>query len=267
VIEVAALLHDIGKLGVPDAILFKPGALSEKEWKVMQQHDRMGVDIIASAFASPELTQIVKNHHAWHGGNPRDPSLPRGEDIPIGARLLSIADAFDAMVSDRVYRKGRSAEEAFAELRRCAGQQFDPELVERFIQSVVDANTAQPTVLRSRQRELQAGLHVEKLVAAVDGQDRSMLASMAASLRVVAREQGMIQIAELAGQLHSLAANRGDWLDILQRTTMLAKLYRERHCQSSTLPEAAPRSNSEDDADALDPRVVVASTNEASATA
>src|SRR5436305_39886 len=83
---------------------------------------------VAAAFASPEITNIVLLHHAWFDGS-SDSALPAGQSIPLGARILAIADAYDAMVSDRVYRKGRSPQEAFAELRLWAGRQFDPELV------------------------------------------------------------------------------------------------------------------------------------------
>src|SRR3954470_7141330 len=143
VLEVAALLHDIGKLGVPDSILLKPGALTPEEWKIMRGHDTMGEEIIAAAFASPELTNIVRMHHAWFGGSPHVANLPKGESIPVAARMLTIADAYDAMTSDRVYRKGRSRDDAFAELRRCAGTQFDPQLVERFIKAVTAREASQ----------------------------------------------------------------------------------------------------------------------------
>ena len=90
-LEVAALLHDIGKLGVPDAILLKPGPLSDKEWVVMRAHDRMGAEIVAAAFGSSELTRIVQTHHAWFGGSSRDPGLPTGSDIPLQSRILASA--------------------------------------------------------------------------------------------------------------------------------------------------------------------------------
>jgi putative nucleotidyltransferase with HDIG domain len=142
VAEVAALLHDIGKLGVPDRILHKPGPLTHDEWQIMRQHERYGIEIVGAAFGTAQVTEIIRTHHAWYAGNPETPDLPKGEQISVGARVLTIADAYDAMVSDRVYRKARSAEEAIAELRRCAGTQFDPALVERFI-----------TALQTRQRE------------------------------------------------------------------------------------------------------------------
>jgi diguanylate cyclase (GGDEF)-like protein/PAS domain S-box-containing protein len=134
VLEIAGMLHDIGKLGVPDAILLKQGPLAEKERQVMKDHERRSVDMIASIFSSPELAEIVKYRSHWFdGSHAEDDDRLRGEQIPLGARLLLIADAFDAMVSDRPYRKARSYTEAYRELRRCAGTQFDPRLVEHFI--------------------------------------------------------------------------------------------------------------------------------------
>ena len=132
-LEVAALLHDIGKIGVPDAILLKPGKLTREEWETMELHDRIGVEIVEASFSNQPLIDIMRYHHATYGGSPDTPHFPKGQEIPLGARILTIADAYDAIVSDRVYRKGRSPAEAFQELRRCAGSQFDPELVERFI--------------------------------------------------------------------------------------------------------------------------------------
>ena len=146
VIEIGALLHDIGKIGVPDNILLKPGSLTPEEWQVMEKHDRIGVEIIRASFSSELLSAIVENHHAFFGGGARHKGLPTGLDIPIGARMLSIADAYDAMVSDRVYREGRPPAEAFEELRRCAGTQFDPELVERFIGLMEDRLSSQQQV-------------------------------------------------------------------------------------------------------------------------
>ena len=96
VLEVAGLLHDIGKLGVPDVVLLKPGPLNEQEWKIIRTHEGMGEAIINSAFSCDELTEIVCKHHCWFGGSKHDPSLPRGAEIPLGARLLCIADAYDS---------------------------------------------------------------------------------------------------------------------------------------------------------------------------
>ena len=102
----------------------------------MSTHDRIGVEIFRDAFSSKDLSDIVGTSHAWFNGNPHEPHLPTGDNIPVVHRILTIADAYDAMTSDRVYRKACAPQEAFNELRRCAGDQFDPNLVERFIDSV-----------------------------------------------------------------------------------------------------------------------------------
>jgi response regulator RpfG family c-di-GMP phosphodiesterase len=132
-VEVAALLHDVGKLGVPDSVLLKPGPLNDEERLVMDAHDRLGVQITISSLGSAEVARYVECHHAHFTGNPRHPDLPTGQDIPLPSRIIAIVDAFDAMTSDRPYRKAGTRADAFDELRRCAGRQFDGQLVEQFI--------------------------------------------------------------------------------------------------------------------------------------
>ena len=145
ILKVAAQLHDIGKLGVPDAILHKEDALTEEEMRTVHDHLRFGVETVASTCSSSELTKILSNRYAWYGGNSREPDLPTGNDIPLGARILAICDSFSAMVSPRPFRDTRSHDEAFAELRRCAGTQFDPELVEVFIEIISNLGRPQTT--------------------------------------------------------------------------------------------------------------------------
>lgn len=130
IIEVAALLHDIGKIGVPDSVLLKPAALTRDEMAVMDQHRRTGVEILRASCASPAILDIVTWANAWYGGRAEQPRL--ATDIPLGARMLSIVDAFDAMTSDQVYRRAFSRERAFSELFHNAGTQFDPDLVKIF---------------------------------------------------------------------------------------------------------------------------------------
>jgi diguanylate cyclase (GGDEF)-like protein len=130
IIEVAALLHDIGKIGVPDRVLLKPSALTPDEMAIMDQHRRMGVEILRASCASPAILDIVGWSNAWYGGKPGAKLV--GADIPLGARMLSIVDAFDAMTSEQVYRSALSRERAFSELFRYAGTQFDPDLVKIF---------------------------------------------------------------------------------------------------------------------------------------
>ena len=216
VVEMAALLHDIGKIGVPDAILLKPGPLTKEEWKEMSVHDQIGVEILRSSFNSSNLAKIVETHHAYYGGKGRNPSLPTGEGIPIGARLLSIADAYDAMVSDRVYRKGRSPEEAFEELRRCAGTQFDPNLVEHFIEIVVQRNAAAPIDVQvtSKEAALQIGLQIEQVVRSLDDHDLTRLASLAKHLEGTAAKSQIPRISEVAAELSRAATDDAE-VDVL----------------------------------------------------
>jgi response regulator RpfG family c-di-GMP phosphodiesterase len=130
-LELGALLHDIGKIGVPDAILRKPAKLNDEEWSKMRLHPIHGQKILRSIKFLEGAARIVGQHHErWDGEG--YPFGIRGEQIDIGARIFAVVDAFDAMISDRVYRKGRSYEDALKELELCAGTQFDPLVVEAF---------------------------------------------------------------------------------------------------------------------------------------
>lgn len=130
-LEYGALLHDIGKIGVPDAILHKPARLTEEEWVEMRKHPAHGRQILSDIDFLDGASRVVSEHHEqWNGSG--YPLKLRGEEIDIKARIFAVVDAFDAMISDRVYRKGMSYEEARAELHRCAGTQFDPQVVEAF---------------------------------------------------------------------------------------------------------------------------------------
>lgn len=130
-VRVASLLHDIGKVGVPDEILEKPGPLSPDEWQSVVQHPRIGQEILNRVAAVKDAAAIILHHHERYSGHGYPHGL-RGSDIPLGARIVAIADAYDAMLSDRPYRKAIGHEAAVAELRAQAGTQFDPELVELF---------------------------------------------------------------------------------------------------------------------------------------
>lgn len=130
-LEFGALLHDIGKIGVPDAILRKPAKLTEEEWTKMRQHPLHGQQILREIKFLEGAARVVAQHHEkWDGSG-----YPLGlchEEIDMNARIFSVADAFDAMISDRVYRVGRSYEDAATELDRCTNQQFDPQVVAAF---------------------------------------------------------------------------------------------------------------------------------------
>src|ERR1043165_161813 len=130
-LEFGALLHDIGKIGVPDTVLRKPSALTEEEWAKMRQHPLHGQQILRGIEFLKDAARVVGQHHEkWDGsGYPLGLS---GEEIDLNARIFAVADAFDALTSDRVYRSTTSYAEAAAELDRCSGQHFDPGVVEAF---------------------------------------------------------------------------------------------------------------------------------------
>ena len=128
----AAALHDIGKAAVPDAILGKPGPLDDDEWAFMRRHTIIGERIMQAAPALSAAAPLVRSSHESFDGSGYPDALA-GEDIPLGARIIAVCDAFDAMVSDRPYRAALSREDAIAELRRCAGSQFDPAVVRAFV--------------------------------------------------------------------------------------------------------------------------------------
>jgi diguanylate cyclase (GGDEF)-like protein len=130
-IRVASLLHDLGKLAIPEAILQKPSELDEPEWRVIAEHPKIGQVVLEQAGALRDAATIVLHHHEWYDGRGYPHGLS-GEEIPIGARIVAIADAYEAMVAGRPYRSAISHSEAIAELRRHGGVQFDPELVDLF---------------------------------------------------------------------------------------------------------------------------------------
>ena len=124
----AATLHDIGKVAIPDAILEAPRALTEEEWELMRTHTILGERVLAAAPAlSTEATLVRSSHERWDGAG--YPDGLAGPEIPLGSRIILACDAFDAMTSPRSYQTIRSPGEALAELRRCAGPHFDPEVV------------------------------------------------------------------------------------------------------------------------------------------
>jgi diguanylate cyclase (GGDEF)-like protein/PAS domain S-box-containing protein len=124
----AASLHDVGKAAIPDEILNKSGALDEEEWAFMRRHTLIGERILSAAPALTRAAKLVRWSHERYDGAGYPDGLA-GADIPLGARVIAVCDAYDAMVSDRTYRPPRSPEDALAELRSCAGSQFDPEVV------------------------------------------------------------------------------------------------------------------------------------------
>ena len=128
-VEVGALLHDVGKLSIPDRVLMKPGPLNELEWAVMQRHAPLGERLVAHTVNQADVLAIVRSHHErWDGGG--YPDGKRGEEIPLAARIVAVADAFQAMIEPRPYREPRTREAALDEILAHSGGQFDPACVE-----------------------------------------------------------------------------------------------------------------------------------------
>jgi len=130
-LENCSFLHDIGKVKIPESILYKPGRLTDEEFMILKQHPLIGEAILKPLPSMEHVLPVVRHHHEkWDGTG--YPDNLAGEEIPLSARIVGITDAYDAMVSDRPYRKGMPEEAALAELDACAGTHFDPTLVQAF---------------------------------------------------------------------------------------------------------------------------------------
>jgi putative nucleotidyltransferase with HDIG domain len=127
------LLHDIGKIGVPDAVLNKPGRLTDEEFKIIQSHTLVGDTILKQSGSLTDTALVARHHHERYDGHGYPDGL-KGESIPLHARLVAIADAYDAMRSDRIYRKGLPADVIRSEMIKGRGTQFDPKLLDEFMQ-------------------------------------------------------------------------------------------------------------------------------------
>jgi putative nucleotidyltransferase with HDIG domain len=133
VIARGAFLHDIGKMAIPDEILKKPGKLEAEEMEIMKEHAYHGYQIVKKIPFLVEVAEIVYSHQEWFNGEGY-PRRLRGNEIPIGARIFSVADTFDAITSDRIYRRAQSYAAARAEIQKFSGRQFDPEIVKVFLE-------------------------------------------------------------------------------------------------------------------------------------
>ncbi len=131
-IELAALLHDIGKISTPDQILNKPGKLTPEEFEIIKEHPVQSYEILSEVTSLKQIAQWVRAHQERIDGFGYPDGL-QGENIPLQARIITVADAFDAMTSDRPYRQALSIQYAYDELKRCAGTQFDSKIVDIFI--------------------------------------------------------------------------------------------------------------------------------------
>jgi HD-GYP domain-containing protein (c-di-GMP phosphodiesterase class II) len=146
-IKYASFLHDIGKINIDASILQKPGPLTKEEWAKMREHPRTASRIISRAGFLDELIPIILYHHVRYSGGGYPTCNKKGDDIPVGSRILAVADAYEAMTSDRPYRRGMTKREAFRELKRCAGTQFDPKVVNAFLKFLTHSAAYKPRTL------------------------------------------------------------------------------------------------------------------------
>jgi len=135
VVRLAGALHDVGKTAIPDEILDKPAPLTDHEWALVRRHTIIGERLIGASPDLSDVARVVRSSHERLDGRGYPDGL-QGEEIPVAARILAVSDAFDAMVDGRPYRPAIGAEDALAELRRCAGTQFDPWVVDAFCRAV-----------------------------------------------------------------------------------------------------------------------------------
>ncbi len=197
ILEVAALLHDIGKISVPDEILTKKSALSDAELVTMSYHLRRGVEIIENSFHSSELTGILKYRGAWYGGTPNKPEIPSGENIPLRSRIIHAATAYDSMITGGLYRQAKPIDEALAVLRENSPAQFDPLIVARLTE-IVTARKEEREYMMPNENEIKAlriGLEIEKLICAAEAEDMALMNDLAKSL---AKDATTLEIPELA---------------------------------------------------------------------
>ena len=141
-IRLAGLIHDIGKIGIRESVLDKPGKLTDEEYQHIKSHPELGERILAPIVEDREIMDMVRHHHERYDGRGYPDGL-EAEQIPAGARIMAVADSYDAMTSDRPYRQAMSAEEACAEIQRCRDSQFDTDVVDAFLKTV---NATSPIV-------------------------------------------------------------------------------------------------------------------------
>ncbi len=138
-VRVAGLLHDLGKIVVDEAVLNKPDKLDAQEWELMKLHPAKGAGILENTVEYRDISDIVLSHHEYYDGTGY-PSGLKGEQIPLGSRIIAVADAYDAITNERPYKKAIDAQTAISEIRRCAGKQFDPEIVRVFLDEAIGGN-------------------------------------------------------------------------------------------------------------------------------
>ena len=239
VLEIAALLHDIGKIGIPDAILQKKGPLTPDEQVLVQRYNRLGVEMVRGSFGQEVLTEIVEQQVVHFDMSNADRGAGPRKHPSLSSRILAIANAFDLMTTGTGYRNSVSREKAFAELRDCAGTQFDPELVERFISTMTMRNAYDLyTGDVSLETALQLGLSLERIVGALDRQDMDQLRACAHTVNEIAIEFGITDMSLTGSELLEAIDDEQDLIEVMQLAGDL--LDQCRATQSRLINGASP---------------------------
>jgi putative nucleotidyltransferase with HDIG domain len=163
-IKFAGLLHDIGKIGISENIINKPGKLTNEEYTIIKMHPQLGANIISKIDSLKKLVPLVLSHHEWFNGSGYPLGL-RGEEIMLGARIISVADAYSTMTSKRPYRDERSLDYAVKEMQKFSGQQFDPKVVNAFLKVLKEEEAAEKKALAEKARLEDAGKRPEQAVS------------------------------------------------------------------------------------------------------
>lgn len=153
-LHIAGHLHDIGKLSLPDSILYKKGKLTDEEYKTIKEHATIGYNILNKDTSIYKLAKIVKHHHERIDGEGYPDGL-KGEEIPLGSRIIALADSFDAMVTERSYKASMSIEEAAEEIRKCTGSQFDQTVVNAFFDILHHGTIIEDMFINKKEFDIQ----------------------------------------------------------------------------------------------------------------
>lgn len=222
VLEVAALLHDIGKIGVPDAILKKDfDLLTKDEAQILGHHTQIGVDIVVASFDSESLIDFVLYHSARYEGHPQNPGGLKGDEIPIGARVIAIANAYDSMIHGDRNRDPIPSEKALEKLEHESGKRFDPELVERFVELARSPNFDQQISEQCqvpRNLATEFGLQTEQLANAIDEQNFDAVSGLITHMNSMGKEHQIDAVCDLSDQIELVLDDSKD-LDKIEELT------------------------------------------------
>lgn len=215
-LEVGALLHDIGKIAVPDSILLKPERLTPEELQTLRDHARIGCELVEAAFHSDAIIDTVRYTGCPFSGSEKYPAMLKGEEIPLSARIVTIADAYDSMVTGGIYRDSFSQEEAIEELYEHSGTQFDPILVEKFVNFIKTRPEADSNERKRNQFTkdfaFQLAFISEQITKSFDEQDFELLRANAQKLESAANQYKNSKLKVIAGKLlcHSRITDEND---------------------------------------------------------